>query len=447
MPTTVLWLRRDLRLRDHPALACAAATGSVVVLFVLDDALLRPAGAARRTFLFRTLRSLDAELRTHGGGLVVRHGDPSRVVPAVAREVGADAVHITADFGPYGAVRDRRVEAELASIPLVRTGSPYAVSPGRVVKADGSPYRVFSAFHRAWADHGWPRPAAADPAEVQWVVARSEPLPPDPHVDASLPTAGEAAAHAAWASFRRGGLGSYPSGRDRPALDSTSRLSPYLRFGSIHPRTLLADLGPNDRVFAKELAWRDFYATVLHFWPASAREYFRPELVGMRYDRGSRADERFTAWTEGRTGYPLVDAGMRQLRREAWMHNRLRMLTASFLVKDLHLQWPRGARHFMTHLVDGDLASNQHGWQWVAGTGTDAAPYFRVFNPVRQSERFDPDGSFIRRWIPELSTVPTVDLHAPWRRGTPPGGYPGPIVDHDVERQESLTRYQEARSR
>ena len=230
-------------------------------------------------------------------------------------------------------------------------------------------------------------------------------------------------------------------------LDATSRLSPFLKLGALHPRTLLADLGPDDDAFRRQLAWREFYAAVLCHSPATARSCFRPYMEGMQHDRGAETNARFPRWTTGQTGYPLVDAGMRQLLREGWMHNRLRMITASFLVKDLHIDWTRGARHFMNHLIDGDLASNQHCWQWVAGTGTDAAPYFRVFNPVSQSRKFDADGDYIRRWVPELSHLSSTEIHEPWRRPTgPPPGYPLRIVEHREERAESLARYHALRA-
>ncbi len=448
MPCSVLWLRRDLRLGDHPALAAAASTGGVLPLFVLDEALLRPSGTPRIAYLYRTLHALDADIRSFGGKLVVRRGSPAEVVPAVAREIDATAVHISADFGPLGSVRDAHVEAELASVPLVRTGSPYAVSPGRVA-GPGGPYRVFSAFYRAWQMHGWPKPARSDPATVDWLVTEGLPVPDEPSLAPSLmlPAAGEQAALAAWHRFRTQHLDGYPRDRNRPDLDRTSRLSPFLKLGAIHPRTLLADLSPDDATFRRELAWREFYAAVLHHWPGSARRDFAPNMAALRWDTGTLADERFTAWAEGRTGYPIIDAGMRQLLAEGWMHNRLRMIVASFLVKDLHLPWQRGARHFMRHLVDGDLASNSHGWQWVAGTGTDAAPYVRVFNPVVQGRRFDPDATYIRRWVPELTQLSADDAHEPWRcNGGVPHGYPAPIVDHAQARREALARYAEARS-
>lgn len=444
MSTSVLWLRRDLRLRDHAALLAAATDGPVLPLFVLDDALLRPAGAPRVAFLLRSLRALDRDLREHGGRLVVRRGRPEEVVPAVAAEAGAGAVHLSADFGPYGAARDERVREALGAVPLVATGSPYAVAPGRVRNGKGEPYRVYSAFYRAWAAHGWRRPAASDPAAVEWRRLESDGIPDEPELPEGLvlPEAGEAAALERWRRFRRE---HYADDRDRPDLDRTSRMSPYLRWGAVHPRTLLADLGRSeaDAVFRKELAWREFYAAVLHFWPESARSYFRPELAGLPYETGAVARERLAAWAAGRTGYPIVDAGMRQLLGEGWVHNRVRMIVASFLVKDLHVEWQHGARHFLRHLVDGDLASNQHGWQWVAGSGTDAAPYFRIFNPVAQGRRFDPAGDYVRRWVPELASLPGPEVHEPWRRVEgPPDGYPSPIVDHAEQRAAALAGYQ-----
>lgn len=444
-----MWFRRDLRLHDHPALAAAAHDGPVVALFVLDDALLRPSGAARVAFLYRTLRELDRDLRAYGGRLVVRHGRPEQVVPEVVAQCAAGSVHISADFGPYGVARDERVEQALGAVPLVRTGSPYAVAPGRVRKPDGELYQVYSAFYRAWAAHGWRAPARYELASIDWHLVAGDRIPEDPGLPAGLrlPDAGERAAQRAWQRFRRSRLAEYADSRDRPDLDRTSRLSPYLKWGSLHPRTLLASLGGADETFRKELAWREFYAAYLGARPDTARMYVQPRMAAMRYDTGAAADERFTAWAGGRTGYPIVDAGMRQLLGEGWMHNRVRMIVASFLVKDLHVEWTRGARHFMTHLVDGDLASNSHGWQWTAGTGTDAAPYFRIFNPITHGQKFDPDGAYIRRWVPELAGLSAAEAHQPWRAvGGLPAGYVEPIVEHARERAESLARYQEVRN-
>jgi deoxyribodipyrimidine photo-lyase len=442
---SILWFRRDLRLADHPALSEAAGDGSVTPVFVVDPLFLSRSGPARLSFLLRGLTALDGSM---GGALVVRTGDPTVVVPALAAEVGARTVHATADFGPYGRRRDAAVERALAADgrALVVTSSPYAVAPGLVTKDDASPYAVFTPFSRAWRAVGWDRPLLEP--EVTWrgrPAVPSEDLPASPAVAAELPVAGEDAAHARWQAFSSDALAGYQEQRNQPGLPGTSALSPYLRFGMIHPRQLLDELGEPraHQVFASELAWREFYADVLFHHPRSAHENLNRRMDAMAVDTGAAARERFAAWTRGETGYPIVDAGMRQLLATGWMHNRVRMIVASFLVKDLHLPWQWGARHFMLHLVDGDLASNSHGWQWTAGTGTDAAPYFRIFNPVSQSQRFDPDGTYIRRWVPALAHVDGAEAHAPWlsKRGVPMG-YQPPMVDHAREREESLRRYE-----
>jgi len=282
---------------------------------------------------------------------------------------------------------------------------------------------------------------------VDWVAAgtvHSEAIAPDPELRAELrlPDVGEVAGLRAWRAFLDGPIERYREDRDRPDRNGTSRMSVHLKWGTVHPRTLLADLGPRHEVYRKELAWREFYADVLHARPDTARDYYRPELRGLRHANRETGRSRLQAWAAGRTGYPIVDAGMRQLLAEGWMHNRVRMIVASFLVKDLHLEWRVGARHFLGHLVDGDLASNNHGWQWVAGTGTDPAPYFRIFNPSLQGQKFDPDGSYVRRYVPELAGLPADYIHEPWRSpdGLPPG-YPARIVDHATERAASLADY------
>jgi deoxyribodipyrimidine photo-lyase len=440
MSVSVMWFRRDLRLADNPALLAAAEDADeVVALFVLDPALYDAAGAPRQHYLLRSLADLHRRI---GGRLVVRRGDPATEVPRLATELAATGVHCAADFGPYGSRRDERV-ADALDVPLVRTGSPYAVAPGRVRKADGTPYRVFTPFSRAWAQHGWRRPAGTAEGIAFADVPDRGTLPAAPDAGGTvLPEAGEEAALRRWADFLEGQVHRYDADRNRPDLDTTSRMSVSLKFGEVHPRTLLADLptGEGAATYRTELCWREFYADVLHHRPASARESLTPDV---RHDRGPDADALFAAWAAGRTGYPIVDAGMRQLRAEGWMHNRVRMIAASFLVKDLHLPWWRGARHFLRYLVDGDLASNQHGWQWVAGTGTDASPYHRIFNPTTQGERFDPSGDYVRRYVEELGGVAGKAVHT--LPGGPPDGYPEPVVDHRAEREEALDRYREGR--
>ena len=449
MPVALLWFRRDLRLADHPALLAAReAADTVLPVFVFDDRLWGPSGNPRRRFLLDCLEDLREQT---GGALVLRRGDPAQVIPKLVGETGTTTVHISADAGPYGRKRDAAVEGALGDVPLVRTGSPYAVTPGRVTKRDGTPFQVFTPFARAWREHGWRAPAPR-PREVPWLTGvRSDDLP-TAATDADLPPAGEAAARAAWRRFRDERLADYADGRNVPGADGTSRMSAYLKYGCIHPRTLLADLaeisGDSARRYTDELAWREFYADVLWHRPETAREYLKPELQGMGYDDGPDAAELVKAWELGRTGFPIVDAGMRQLHAEAYVHNRVRMIVASFLVKDLHQEWTRGARYFLHHLVDGDLASNNHGWQWVAGTGTDASPYYRVFNPVTQGKKFDPDGTYVKRWVPELRDVDPKYVHEPWTApGGVPEGYPEPIVDHAHERQVALDRYQRLRDR
>lgn len=421
-----MWFRRDLRLRDNPALAAALNDGDVLPLFVIDPAF-GGAGAPRRAMLHECLTSLrDAT----GGALVIRTGDPSAVVPDLADEFEADAVYVARDFGPYGRSRDEVVADALRGSDrrLQGVGSPYAVMPGGVTKGDGDPYSVFTPFSRTWREHGWDDPIDA-PRSPNWIDAESDPLFDRPEVDIDIPSASEQNVMSRWRRFRDNGLDDYGDRRDLPAERGTSELSPFLKYGVIHPRQLLAETdarNPSHKTFQSELAWRDFYADILFQQPRTAWNNLDQRFDRIDLDTGKAADEKFERWKNGTTGFPIVDAGMRQLTSIGWMHNRVRMIVASFLVKDLHLPWQWGAAHFMRHLLDGDLASNNHGWQWAAGTGTDASPYFRVFNPMTQQDRWDPDGEYCGRWIDELDT----------------DDYPEPMVDHKAEREESLARYQ-----
>ncbi|GAA1971336.1 deoxyribodipyrimidine photo-lyase [Amycolatopsis minnesotensis] len=442
--TAILWFRRDLRLGDHAALLAASKRAkAVLALYVLDDRLLRPSGAPRVAFLLGCLRALDEQL---GGRLRIVTGDPVEQVPKAAEEIGARSVHVSTDTGPYGRERDEAVAAALKErdIDWVETGSSYAITPGRVTKPDGDPYRVFTPFYRAWARHGWPSPADTGASIVDWIEpSTSERLPEVPEVDMRLPEPGEEAALQVWQRFLSDGLDDYHEGRDRPDLPATTKISPYLRWGCVHPRTLLADLrgddGPGAKALRGELAWREFHADVLFHRPETARTEYDERFSRMETERGAAARVAFGQWCEGKTGYPIVDAGMRQLAAEGWMHNRVRMIVASFLVKDLHLPWQWGARHFMRLLVDGDLASNQLNWQWVAGSGTDAAPYFRIFNPTTQGEKFDPTGAYVREYVPELRALQGKSVHQPWK--SPQPDYPAPVVEHAHERQVALQRY------
>ncbi len=435
---SIFWFRRDLRLQDNPALLAAIAeSDEVIPLFIIDAQIADRAGPFRRAYLSESLRSLDASL---GGHLHVISGEPVLVLKEMIKKYNATSVHVAADYAPYGVARDSQVEG--AGIPLTKSGSGYAISPGQVLKADGSAYRVFTPFFKSWSAHGWRGPVAAPaPFDTPMPISKFRQIPNWPvPPDARLQSAGEEAALLCWKSFRESALGEYDQNRDFAAVDGTSRLSPHLRWGEIHPRTILAELNstPAHQVFRKEIAWREFYADVLHHNPQTSRDYYLPYFKKMKYDP---VGEQFQAWCEGRTGYPFVDAAMRQLVEEGWMHNRARMVVASFLVKDLHIEWQHGANFFMKYLIDNDVASNSHGWQWTAGCGTDASPYFRIFNPIEQGKRFDPNGAYVRRYVCELAHLSPDQIHEPWLHLH--DGYPNPIVNHSVERLESLARLQQ----
>ena len=438
----IFWFRRDLRLSDNPALIAALENcDELIAVFILDEKLIKQSGSKRLAYLGNSLRALDESLDNK---LHVMVGDQAEVLNSLIKRYGASEVHISQEFEPYGAARDLRVEA--AGINLVRTGSPYAVAPGRVLKpSDATPYRVYTPFYKAWCVHGWRKPAskptkinlvtpeAGDRNFVDWKVPEG----------CEIPLAGEVAALARWKEFKKEALASYDTERNNAGVDGTSKLSAHLKWGEIHPRTLLADLGTSSAhdVYRKEIAWREFYADVLFNNPHTENDYYAPRFKNMRYDEPG---EKFKAWCEGRTGYPFVDAAMRQIVKEGWMHNRTRMVVASFLVKDLHLEWQLGADFFMEHLVDFDVASNSHGWQWTAGCGTDASPYYRVFNPIEQGKRFDVNGDYIRKYVPELAHLTADQIHEPWEfLDGYSKGYPERIVNHAVERIESLARLEE----
>jgi len=466
MTTAIWWARRDLRLHDNFALGAALAHGDTVIpVFVLDPALLRANAAAgkRLAFLFGGLRALDADLRARGSRLIVRTGSPGDELAALREETGAGAIYAEADPWPYARERDAAVARHL---PLAMTEGITVRPYDAISKAAGGPYTVFTPYSRAWKS--LPLPVATDLRPPPDRLAAppqlgSAPIP-DGHVAAPFPP-GEAEALrrlAVFAEGRNAPIAAYGDARNWVDLQGTSELSPYLRFGMVSAlRASVAalsaagdthDAGARQSAgtWLNELIWREFYQSVLHHFPAVLAQEFQAGLRGIawRNDRGE-----FAAWCEGRTGYPIVDAAMRQLTQSGWMHNRARMITASFLVKDLLIDWRWGEAFFMEHLVDGDPASNNGGWQWTAGVGTDAAPYFRIFNPVLQSEKFDPEAAYIRRWLPELARVPARYIHAPWRMpdevqrqaGVVIGkDYPAPIVDHALARERTLAAFKAA---
>ncbi|MDH2902770.1 MAG: deoxyribodipyrimidine photo-lyase [Actinomycetota bacterium] len=461
----IFWFRRDLRLSDNPALCDAVrqGEGSLVAVFVIDPALAASVGPARGAYLSETLRALDASLE---GRLVVRRGDPAAELSDVARATGARQVIATEDFAPAGRSRDARVREALGRVGITTTflDSPYVVRPGTVRTKTGTPCKVFTPFRRGWESEPLAEPLArvtgvtwvgapsVDVSDVRDVVARRRPeyfadLPDDvPRFDARV---GEEGARATLEEFLAH-VDAYADTRNLPGVEGTSRLSAHLHLGTIHPRQVLAATNGPSRgaeVFRSEICWREFYADVLFHHPESTRRELQPAMAHLRVDRDAAARERFQRWARGETGYPLVDAGMRQLLEEGWMHNRVRMVCASFLVKHLHLDWRWGAEWFMWRLVDGDVASNQHGWQWAAGTGTDASPFHRIFNPTLQGERFDPEGLYVRRYVRELADVAAPQCLQPGAGEglLAPTGYVAPMIDAATERTDALARFHEAR--
>ena len=417
MRTAVCLFTRELRLHDNPTLRSALDLAETVLpLFVRDDGILGTAFASpgRVAFLDDALGDLDDSLRRVGGALVVRRGDVVAETVRAAREVGAEAVFASLDVSPYARERERRLAAEL---DLRLVNAHFVVPPGEVAPAGREAYEVVSPYHRAWAGEQWGDPLGAPrrlalPRELSGAVPRSPP--------GAAAKGGESAGRARMLRWLRERLEGYGDAHDALAADDTSRLSPYLHFGCVSARELAVKARERGgHAFTRQLAWRDFYAQLLWAHPRSATEDFRP-----RGDRWLDDDEAFAAWQEGRTGYPLVDAGMRQLAQEGWMHNRARLVTASFLVKHLGIDWRVGAGHFFDLLLDGDVAQNVGNWQWVAGTGVDTRPN-RVFNPTAQAKRLDPDGVYVRRYVQELAGVPD-----PLEPGLLAPGYPAPIVDH-----------------
>jgi deoxyribodipyrimidine photo-lyase len=471
MKTNLWWIRRDLRLRDNQALQTALAEGSTVVpVFILDPTLLSSAYAGRKriAFLMGGLRQLDEALRRRGSYLVVRQGKALEELSHLIKETKADGIYAEEDLSPYARSRDAAVARQL---PLHLVDGITVHRPDMISKADGSPYTVYTPFSRRWKELPAPDPGSLLPTP-QRIPTPSEisslPIPDQPLLPESVPfPPGEQEAQRRLDDFVQNDgqapITRYADQRNRLDLEGTSGLSPYLRFGMLSARqAVVSALGkrsatPDEggrrgaEVWLNELIWREFYMSILFHFPQVLQRSFQPayDHIAWRND-----ESHFAAWRDGGTGYPVVDAAMRQLVQSGWMHNRARMIVASFLVKDLLIDWRWGESWFMQHLVDGDPAANNGGWQWTAGTGTDAAPYFRIFNPVLQGKKFDPHGKYIRHWLPELAQVPDKYLHEPWKmpqavqqevKCVLGQDYPQSIVDHADARQATLDAYAQAR--
>ncbi|MBR0815414.1 deoxyribodipyrimidine photo-lyase [Bradyrhizobium diazoefficiens] len=473
-PPIIVWFRDDLRLSDHPALHAAAKTGApVLCLFVLDDGVGRPPGAATRWWLAQSLRALAAEIAARGGALVLRRGPAARVIPEVAQESGARAVYWNGIAqAPHQAI-ERQLGAALARLGVDSQSFPgdLLVPPSAIRTKEGRGLRVFTPFWRRVLALGDPPKPLSAPKELRPAATiagdgleswRLEPTKPDwaGGLRESW-TPGEASARRRLRDFLKHSALRYVGDRDRPDRDGTSGLSPHLRFGELSPRQVwhaarfAADedpaLGPGIEKFLSELGWREFCRHLLHDHPDLATENLQANFDGFPWTPDQKA---LAAWQRGRTGYPIVDAGLRELWHTGVMHNRVRMVVASFLVKHLLIDWREGEAWFWDTLVDADAGSNPANWQWVAGCGADAAPYFRVFNPQLQGEKFDPDGTYVRAWVPELKDLPVKLIHQPWRAtpielasaGIIPGKtYPQPIVDHARGRERALAAYAKIR--
>ena len=468
MKTVLHWFRRDLRVVDNTALLEAKRAGATVVpVFVVEDSLRtgRDVGGVRVSFLMRSLESLAKNLETLGYNLIVRSGRSETVIPELAGETGAQAVFANNRYEPYAQARDRKVRENLRCI-----GVDFRVFKDAVVWEEkeiltkaGAPYTVFTPYSKTWRTKpiAKPLPKLAAAKQVNPSV-RPEPIPLDPatlgHATSQdLWPAGEKAAREALDGFLSKAVFDYADGRNFPAESGTSRLSPHLRAGTIGIRTVLQKVDSlrtsanpvqlrSLDTYVSELIWREFYLQILHNFPHIMRGSFRPEYDALEW---SENRDHLQAWQAGRTGYPIVDAAMRCLNKTGWMHNRLRMIVAMFLTKDLLINWREGEQYFMEKLVDGDLAANNGGWQWSAGTGTDAAPYFRIFNPVTQAEKFDPDGAFVKLWVPELRDVSAELVHRPWENPLllNRSKYAERIVLHDVQRTRCLAMYQKVKGK
>ena len=465
MKVGIHWFRRDLRIQDNRALAeISNQVDRLVLLFVLDSRLTSPQAKPlpRSAFLLDCLTSLKEDLEEKGQTLCVRAGRPEWVIPGLIEELGASVLSFSEGVTPFARSRDTRVRSlvEEAGVAVIDSIDESVIPPMQLKTLDDSTFKVFAPFRKAWWRE-WnrapvkPIPDFTIPPSVPGQGSSDVEIPGLAEVwrgMESVPRGGAKAAHERLNEFLAGPVGRYESDRDRPDRDGTSRMSAYLRFGSISSRVCV-DKALEARARAPEIAegvdkwigeliWRDFYVHITWAEPGILNRNVRSEFDRMEWNDDPEA---FAAWANGVTGYPLVDAGMRQLRKTGWMHNRVRMVVASFLTKDLLIDWRKGERLFMDLLIDGDPASNNGGWQWTASTGNEAQPFFRIYNPVSQGKTHDPDCTYIKRWVPELRDVPARDIHSLWKHNARPEAYPAPMVDHTVQRDLAIEAYERMR--
>jgi len=450
----IIWLRQDLRLSDNPALSHAVASGRpVVCLYLLDDVTpgAHRMGGASRWWLHHSLLALDAALKKKGGGLTLRHGEAAKIIPALVKETGADSIVWNRCYEPFAVARDTALKTALTDqgITVESFNGALLAEPWELKTGGGTPFRVYTPFLRALRARPEPAAPLRAPAKIKFHAAKSDVLkswkllPTRPDWSEGFEgTPGEDGAHEALYDFLDHVSG-YGTARDIPGKEGTSRLSPHLHFGEISPCQVwhavrAREAAQDTEKFLSELGWRDFNHQLLFHNPHLPARAYDARFDGMKW-RTSEKD--FKAWSRGQTGVPIVDAGMRQLWQSGWMHNRVRMIVASFLIKHLMLDWRKGERWFWDTLVDADLANNAANWQWVAGSGADASPWYRIFNPVLQGEKFDPAGAYVRRFVPELADVPDKFIHRPWDAPMPPANYPAPIVDLAAARDRALAAF------
>ena len=444
--TSIWWIRRDLRLTDNLALHSALEAGSVIPVFILDPAF-STLSTRRNNFLYEGLHALDQELRNRNSYLVLRKGKPLEELRRLFEETHADTIFAEEDFTPLARERDALI-ARILPLQLVHGQTVH--HPKQVLKPDGRPYTVYTPYSKTWKAKLNGLKLIPAPEKIHTPAGiKSDALPT--YESNPLFPAGEQEALARLEEFLHKRIYAYADDRNRMDLDGTSSLSPYLRFGMLGLRQSVsaarqamsagrsAEAKHGAEIWLNELIWREFYIQILFHFPHVSKGSFNPSLANIPWRNN---ESEFEAWKDGRTGMPIVDAAMRQLKQTGWMHNRARMIVASFLVKDLLIDWRWGEKWFMENLLDGDIAANNGGWQWTAGTGTDAAPYFRIFNPVLQSAKFDPHGEYIRKWVPELSKLNAKEIHAPWDFEVKVSSYPEtPIVDRDVVKDRTLKAY------